>query len=796
VQRSRSDKFDKLLVLVPVILGPIILFGQALFTGRVLYWGLPALQFIPWRFFAWENIQQGIMPLWNALNGMGAPLLANYQLALFYPPGWLVYLFAAVGGITWLAWSHTLLVVLHLIWAGLGMARLARKIGLQPLAQSLCGLSFGLTGYFVARGEFFSMVWAGAWIPWIFLTVSDLGMPVRIETDNVHQKMLHLPLVLAITMQLLAGHAQLSWYTLTLATMWVVIGKWVNSGFRQACSALARFALAAVLAAIISSVQLLPTLEYLQQSQRSVAVSYETAMTYSFWPWRLLSLFAPDFFGNPGGGNYWGYASFWEDAAYIGLVPILLALSTFTDLFLKKKKDQSPNQFKPLNTFLWSTAGVGVLLALGKNTPVFPFLYRFVPSFDMFQAPSRFMIWFVLAFCLLAGLGVERWRTPTGKGLYWFRLSTAGMAAVTIGAILAGIFIKGDIHFSFIRAAAIAGIWGLGGGILTLSKTPVEKRGKQPIWEAIVVVWVALDLIVAGWNLNPSLPAAFYQAMLPGNPPNSQLVTGQRLYLGPNDEYLLKFSRFFRFDDYSLIEDSSHLSQVILPDVNLIKGTASVNNFDPLVPARYAIWMEKLASLPVNRIIPWLSLMNVGTVENLEIDNPLGISFNPQAAANALYWTDCAIYTPGAEEALTALDRELSGLPEGQPFKKVVLEGGPQPAAPCGQSDNATIEQPLQNSAAMQVNVSAAQNGLLVISNTWYPGWIVQVDGQKAPLLRANYLFQAVWLPAGSHRVEFIYRPVVFYAGACLSLLGLIGVLAQKYWKRLFPNKIKKATQI
>ena len=380
MQLSRSEKFDKLLVLLPVILGPLILFGQALFTGRVLYWGLPALQFIPWRFFAWENIQQGIIPLWNALNGMGAPLLANYQLALFYPPGWLVYLFAALGGISWLAWSHTLLIVLHLIWAGLGLARLARKIGLQPLAQSLCGLSFGLTGYFVARGGFFSMIWAGAWIPWIFLYVSDLGMPVRVEPGEVRQKILHLPLVFAITMQLLAGHAQLSWYTLTLATVWVVVGKWVNSGFRQACSALARFALAAVLAAVISSIQLLPTLEYLQQSQRSAAVSYETAMTYSFWPWRLISLFAPDFFGNPGSGNYWGYASFWEDAAYIGLVPMLLALSTFTDLFLRKRKGQPPDKFQLLNTFLWGTAGPGVVLALGKNTPIFPFLYRYVPG--------------------------------------------------------------------------------------------------------------------------------------------------------------------------------------------------------------------------------------------------------------------------------------------------------------------------------------------------------------------------------------------------------------------------------
>jgi uncharacterized membrane protein YfhO len=106
------------------------------------------------------------------------------------------------------------------------------------------------------------------------------------------------------------------------------------------------------------------------------------------------------------------------------------------------------------------------------------------------------------------------------------------------------------------------------------------------------------------------------------------------------------------------------------------------------------------------------------------------------------------------------------------------------------------IEQTIQNNSEIQVNVSAAQNGWLVTSNAWYPGWIVLVDGKNMPLLRANYLFQAVQLPAGTHHVEFIYRPMVFYAGACLSLSGLIGVLAQKYWKRLSANKLKKATQI
>ena len=48
-------------------------------------------------------------------------------------------------------------------------------------------------------------------------------------------------------------------------------------------------------------------------------------MTHSFWPLRLLTLLSPDFFGNPAQNNFWGYDNYWENAAYIGLIPLLLA---------------------------------------------------------------------------------------------------------------------------------------------------------------------------------------------------------------------------------------------------------------------------------------------------------------------------------------------------------------------------------------------------------------------------------------------------------------------------------------
>ena len=144
---------------------PFLLFAPTIFRGQALVWGTPSLQFIPWRFLAWEQIQTGIWPFWNPLNGMGAPLLANYQLALYYPPGWVLFILQAIGGAPWMAWGYTLLLVAHLSWAGYGTAKLVKQFGLNELAQVVAGLAYSMSGFLVARAGFISMIWSAAWLP-------------------------------------------------------------------------------------------------------------------------------------------------------------------------------------------------------------------------------------------------------------------------------------------------------------------------------------------------------------------------------------------------------------------------------------------------------------------------------------------------------------------------------------------------------------------------------------------------------------------------------------------------------
>jgi hypothetical protein len=83
---------------------------------------------------------------------------------------------------------------------------------------------------------------------------------------------------------------------------------------------------------------------------------------------------------------------------------------------------------------------------------------------------------------------------------------------------------------------------------------------------------------------------------------------------------------------------------------------------------------------------------------------------------------------------------------------------------------------------------SAEASSLLLLIETWYPGWKATVDGQSAPIFRANLNFRAVPLGAGAHKVVFSYWPWQFTVGLATSLITfllLAGLLSFRYWPEI-----------
>lgn len=737
-----------------VLASPFLLLAPVWMAGKALYWGTPSTQFIPWWWQAWQTLLGGELPLWNPLVGMGAPLLANYQSALVYPPTWIYFLLAAIGGLPLMAWGQALLVAAHLALAGWGMLTLLKRLGSSELPQTVGALAFSLSGYLVARAHFLSTNAAIAWLPWILLAGYELA--------SKPGKRAALKLAAFLALQWLAGHAQVSWYTLLLAVVWTAFWAWQLGKSIRIKSAGLHFAAAGLLAFALSAIQLLPTAEYLLQSQRASRVAVEAAMAYSFWPWRFLTLVAPNLFGNPAQASFIGYGNYWEDAVYVGIIPLALALAA---LWGAPKKKLS----RPLLIFLAGLILISFLLALGDRTPIFPWLYEHIPSFAMFQAPARFSIWAVFALCLLAALAADKWQRPAGRTLYWSRLAAAAAVAVVLGAEIAiWLNASGTIHVQpiFISATLSAGIFALGAALLNL-RAPIQGRSDRS-WTWLVCVLLAADLLYAGWGLNPAGTLELYKDDPGLHAGLREDLDATRLYLPPEDERSLKFDFLFRFDNF-FSEDPRTIRAALLPNTNLLDRISSVNNFDPLIPTRYSAWMDELAGVDDDVRTQMLARMNVGMIERLIPGEGASVSFAPVESLPRARWVSCAHFVASSQQGLEAVASD-----EIDPLREVVVETPEvQAEIVCGSGATGFADLVSSSADRVLVFVNAPGGGWLMLADTWYPGWHAYANGDELRIRVADGMFRAVELPAGQYDLEFVYSPLSFVAGALITLLSV-----------------------
>lgn len=752
-------------VFIVTILAPFVFWAVPLFTGQALYWGAPVLQFIPWRLEGMEQLSNGIFPLWNSSNGLGSPLMANYQTAFFYPPGWVINLIGLLGGSGGIAWGYTLMLAIHAGWASLGMAYLVKRYTNNPLSMVLSAIAYSLGSYFIARAGFFPMVWVGAWFPWMMVSIAH-----DIEQRRRIWKIKKFPFasVLVISAALLAGHAQLCWYMLLFTFFWMLFIIKGSEGRSQILKRILAFCGYAAFAVAISAVQLFPTAELLLNSQRAGSVAYESGLAYSFWPWRLITYFAPDFFGNPGYGNWNGYGSFWEDAVYIGIIPIFMALGTIKLLF--KKENQETNRNKKDTIFFWVMVLIGIVFALGKNTPIFSFFYKYIPTFDMFNAPARYMLWAHMSFCLLAAIGISQWKTPTGKGLYWLRLGTAGGFSVLVTSIVISLYLP-NLRDSFVRSTITFGVLAIITGIFSLTHDAFFKRNKQNWWVGMVVIITFLDLFLANRLINPTINAASYS----NAGKNSEILDG-RVYLEAKTEYTLKFSRYMRFNDYRPIENKENVFSSGLPNTNLFQHIDYVNNFDPMVPKYYAQVMNLLPMMDKQEEKNWLMLMNVKKIIRSDLQSETGVNHTELDGSRQIWWFPCAILAESNDAALNDSRNFLQNWVVGSDLNQIVIESNDTIITTrneCAQS-HFSFSVTEENPVSMTLRVNASEDGWLMVSESWYPGWEATIDGEKSEVARGFVLFQTVNIPAGEHIIELKYKPLSFLFGSMISGLSLI----------------------
>ncbi|MCB0167003.1 MAG: YfhO family protein [Anaerolineae bacterium] len=806
----RNLKPSQLLPPALFILLPLVLFWQWLVFGHVLYWGTVMLQFWPWRELVKDSLLQAQWPLWNPLLGNGTPLLANLQSAVFYPFNLLLLPLPT-------AHALTLSIMLHLSLAGWGMYGYARQLKLTGFAATIAAVAYMFSGYIVGRTQFIVMVQAAAWLPVLLLLGDRLATRRRLIDA--------LWLAVALAVQLLAGHAQLWFYSLCLTSSYVVFRSWqwsargvklpthapvlnvrLENGFvppessisSAATSQVSRItvvlqavgylALAVFLALLLSAVQILPTAEFLSVSPRSDGAERTFALTYSMWPWRLITLVAPDFFGHPAQGNYWGYATYWEDHAYQGILPFILAL-TALGYYVKTKwqPDQALNSETPggsTDTILsvipfYAAVGlVSLILAMGWNTPVYLWVFEVVPGFSFFQAPARLLIWYTVAVAVMAGVGAQLFEATAQNRPHWRRFLAACVALTLVGLIgqswLAGrelTFLTATRNLGFLLIIAV--------GLLLLKPPTVNPiSSREKLWQGAVVLFVAVDLLLAAWPLIPLTSASIYSTPIA----STEALKGQpyRFFVDESFSYRARFDHYFQFKSFGP-NNPAHLQQfkeLLVPNLGVYAHLPSANNNDPLVVGRWQILVNLIEKSQPQERARLLVLMNV---QALISDNPTPnwstitesdggiIQAVPESLPRA-YFVSHAVYVADDGEAMA----EISA-PGFDPRREVVIIKLEDVTVPVNGSASApTIPARVvaESAGHVRVEIDAPTEGFVVLTDTIYPGWRAAVDNQPVPIWPANLTFRAVTVGAGFHTIHMSYHPLTFTFGLWTSIVA------------------------
>ncbi|KKQ54504.1 MAG: hypothetical protein US75_C0040G0001, partial [Candidatus Woesebacteria bacterium GW2011_GWC1_38_13] len=145
-----------------------------------------------------------------------------------------------------------------------------------------------------------------------------------------------------------------------------------------------------------------------------------------------------------------------------------------------------------------------------------------------------------------------------------------------------------------------------------------------------------------------------------------------------------------------------------------------------------------------------------------------------------IYFTPEALVAENEDEAF----KKVTSLEHYGP-KTVILENKPNilPEEFTGVIDDFRKDNPVEiinyEDQKVEIEADIKTHGFLVLSDSFYPGWKVRIDGTEGKILRANYLVRAVELDPGKHKVEFYYDPVSFRVGLIISLFasGIVVIL-------------------
>ena len=693
--------------------------------------------FYPFRAFAARAVREGAIPLWNPYFLGGAPFLASPQSSLFYPPNFLYYIFA-------LPTAWTLCIVIRLFLSGMFMTLFVRHIGGTRAGSIFAGIVLSLCGFMTAwQGQ--PMDDGAAWLPFICYSV------IRLRKEPSGRSIALA--AFGFAMPVLAGHPEAAAHV-TLVGIALALFMFVCS--RADWRFLLKFTAAGLLAFGLASIQIVPTLEWLGQMPGALDIRWPPLPFDRGFGW-----VSRDILHAPNSAGVW----IPEGAAYAGMMTLVAA-----PLGLLHRSRKLAAFLAGLTLAAFGIAyGFEPMHWLARHTPVLAGLKN-----------GRMILIAGFGLAALAGLGVSALEEDVPFSRHRRAVALAAVTAAFLSTFVLVYRLQLATQFrvqfthrpSFSRSLLFAGVililWRLYGGLrgrvfpiaacaviafdlLTFSYRYTGFAGRDeifpraPVFEFLAKNADPAQFRIAEMGVPYSANANIVYGIASGDGYEVRFIPAQRSFSSdyndnPSGLYFTP-SLFLRFNDRRL--DMLNVKYLVAagrsPEFDLLNASP---RFALAYNNSYVAVFENKSVLPRAFAVPAGGVQLVdGSEKQLEtLRNP---AFDPNRAVLV------SAVPPSLKDSVDASP------PNPFPFSSNValVEGG--------------INE-------ISFRTSTSLRAVLVVSQTYYPGWKATVDGNETEVFPANLTLTGVALPAGVHEVRLAFRPTSFKIGAALSLISCL----------------------
>jgi len=705
-------------------------------------------QLYPWRTLAMDIVRQGHWPLWNPYSFAGYPLAANWQSAPFFPLNLLML---------WLGNSqgYSLMVAAQPLMAAMFMILFLRQIGLSKPASYLGAISFAFGGFMMTYLEYSTTGQILAMIPLALYLVE------KYYQDRKFRYLVGLAVVVFLV--LTGGFFQPAFFALLIIGAYVLVSGVVRTKKIISVESVT-LAASLVLGIGLAGIQLGPTVELLRYSIRNLDHNI-AEYHYGLLPIKhLITLLAPDFFGNPVTGNYFGFMQYQETSGYFGVIGLGLAVAGL----LAMRKNWRQMFF-----------GSFFVLALGLcfDNPISRLVFTLKLPFLSTGYASRWLMVLSFSGAALAAYGVDLARKRK-------RLMIGLLVLVILLVIYPGSGPISQRNLLLPLGLTVAG--------LVISVLP------KKVNLLLLCLLVTFDLLRYADKFTPVVRSDYATTKI-------DFLTNLHERAGINRVAI---------DQGPLMSANTWIYPKLY----------SVTGYDPLLFKDYEVWFRALnvgfnpkqkidGSLGEgamtrylnldNPFSPLLDLAGVKYFLTLKKD-PLG-RFKSEGSINGEYLKKYKVIdaygatvllentTPMERFGLyytaeTEMDdtKAAERLVAGFDFRtKILLKEDSPEQFVADKLDAVSLVSYGENE--VKINATTKNGAYLLLTDTDYPGWQAEVNDRVTRIIRADGIFRAVRLPPGEVLVRFFYFPKSFMYGLLISGLSagiLLGVALIAFLKK------------